>query len=97
MMTQSQIVTDGQKQELIFLGTEVYRTPSHKYTKMTIPKTKVTIFIMHPNNIMTGCKVLKVPFQTAYQTGGSWVSQNDLGSIHHYYGPCYLLVLASHL
>ena len=55
-------VTNSHKQELMFLCTEVYRTSSHEYTKMTVAKTKVTIFLMQPNDISMGCKVFKVPF-----------------------------------
>ena len=51
MMTQSQTVTNSHKQELVFLCTEVYRTPSHKYIKMTVTKTNVTISLMQPIDI----------------------------------------------
>ena len=64
-MTQSQTVTDSHKQELMFLCTEAYRTSSHEYIKMTVAKTKVTIFLMQPNNVVMGCQVFKVPFQMA--------------------------------
>ena len=64
MMTQSQTVTFSHKQEFMFLCTEVYRTPSHKYSyiKMTVTKTNATISLMQPNNVLMGCKVFKVPF-----------------------------------
>ena len=55
-------VTNSHKQELVFLCTEVYRTPSHKYTKMTVTKTNATISLIQPNDISMGCKVFKVPF-----------------------------------
>ena len=81
MMSQSQTVTDIHKEELIFLCKEEYRTSSHEYIKMTVAKTKVAIFLMQPNDVMMGCRVFKMPFQMAYQIGGSWVSPNDLGSL----------------
>ena len=80
IMTQSQTVTDSHKQELTFLCSEVYRTSSHKYIKLAIAKSKVTIFIMQPNDIMMGCRVFRMPFRMAYQIGGSWASPNDLGA-----------------
>ena len=52
-------VTNSHKQEI---GVLVYRTPSHKYTKMTVTKTTVTISLMQPNDISMDCKVFKVPF-----------------------------------
>ena len=55
-------VINSHKQELMFLCTEVYRTSSHEYTKMTVDKTKVTIFLMQPNDVSMGCKVFKVQF-----------------------------------
>ena len=48
---------------------------------MTVAKTKVTIFLVQPNDVMMGCQVFKVPFQLASQIGGSWASSNDLGSL----------------
>ena len=61
MMTQSQMATS---KNLVFFG-----TLSHKYIEMPIPKTKLKIFIMQPNDVMTGCKVFRMPFQMAYQIG----------------------------
>ena len=61
-MTQSQTVTNSHKQELVFLCTEVYRTPSHKYIKMTVTETIITISLMQPNDVLMGCEVFKVPF-----------------------------------
>ena len=55
-------VTNSHKQELVFLCTEVYRTPSHEYIKMTVTKTNITISPMQPNDVSMGCKVFKVPF-----------------------------------
>ena len=55
-------VINSHKQELMFLCTEVYRTSSHEYTKMTVAKTKVTIFLMQPNDVSMTFKVFKVPF-----------------------------------
>ena len=62
MMTQSQTVTFSHKQELMLLCIEVYRTPSHKYIRMTMTKTNATISLTQPNDVSLGCKVFKVPF-----------------------------------
>ena len=56
-------VINSHKQELVFMCTEVYRTPSHECTKMTVTKTNITISKMQPNDILMGCKVFKVPFE----------------------------------
>ena len=80
-MTQSQTVTVRHKQELVFLCIEVYRTPSHKYIKMTVTKTNATISLTQPNDISMGCKVFEVLFWMAYQSDGSQASPNDLGSL----------------
>ena len=66
MMTQSQTVTHSHKQELVFLCTEVYRTPRHKYIKMTMTKANATISLMQPNDVL-----MEVPFWMAYQIDGS--------------------------
>ena len=50
-------VINRHKQELMFFCTEVYRTSSHEYTKMTVAKTKVTISLIQPNDISMSCKV----------------------------------------
>ena len=59
------------------LCTAVYRTPSHKYIKMTVTKTYATISLMQPNDVSLGCKVFKFPFRMAYQFGGSQASPYD--------------------
>ena len=78
---QSQTMTHSHKQELVFLCTETYRTPSHKYIKMTVTKPNATNSLMQPNDVSLGCKVFKVPFLMAYQFDGSQASPNDLGSL----------------
>ena len=55
-------VTNSHKQELVFLCTEVYRTQSHEYTKITLTKTNVTISLVQPNDISMGRKVFNVLF-----------------------------------
>ena len=55
-MTQSQTVTHSHKQELVLLCTEVYRTPSHKFIKMTVTEANATISLMQPNDTLMGCR-----------------------------------------
>ena len=38
---------------------------SHKYIRMTVTNTNITISLTQPNKILLGCKVLKVPFWMA--------------------------------
>ena len=61
-MTWSQTVTDSHKQEMVFLSTELYRTPSHTYTTMTVTKPNVTISLTQPNNVSLDCQVIRLPF-----------------------------------
>ena len=63
-MTQSQTLTDSHKQEMVFLCTELYRTPKSQLhdTTMTVTKTNVTISLTQPNDVSLDCQVFRLPF-----------------------------------
>ena len=62
-MTQSQTVTPSHKQELVFLYTGVYRTPSHKYIKMTVTKTNAIISLMQQTMSQWVARYLRCHFE----------------------------------
>ena len=68
-MTRSQTFTDSHKQEMVFLCTELYRTP--KFTTMTVTKTNITISLTQPNDVSLDCQVFRLPFWMTQQYYGS--------------------------
>ena len=57
------IVINSDKQELVFLCTKLYRTSSHECTKVTVSKTKVTIFLMQPMLSQSVARYLRCHFE----------------------------------
>ena len=84
-VTWSQTSSDSHKREMVFLCTELHRTPkshihnnecnitisSHTYTTMNVTKTNITISITQPNDISVDCQVFRLPFRMAWQYYGS--------------------------
>ena len=66
-VTWSQTSTDSHKQEMVFLCTELYRTPKSHMTTMTVTKTNVTISLTQPNDVLLDCQVFRLPFWMAWQ------------------------------
>ena len=66
-VTRSQTSTDSHKREMVFLCTELYRTPKSHIHKMTVTKTSVTISLAQPNDVLLDCQVFRLPFWMAWQ------------------------------
>ena len=66
-VTWSQRSTDSHKQEMVFLCTELYRTPKSHIHNNDCDQNYHRNFITQPNDISLDCQVFRLPFWMAWQ------------------------------